>query len=52
MNLKGRYPTSNIEVYLHVSDAVSVAQLDARPTGDQEDAGTTPAGSAAFFRGD
>ena len=30
----------------------SVAQLDARPTGDQEVAGSTPAGSATFFRGD
>ena len=28
------------------------AQLDARPTGDQEAAGSTPAGSATFFRGD
>ena len=30
----------------------SVAQLDARLTGDQEVAGSTPAGSATFFRGD
>ena len=29
-----------------------VAQLDARPTGDQDVAGLTPAGSAAFFRRD
>ena len=29
-----------------------VAQLDARPTEDQEVAGLTPAGSAKFFRGD
>ena len=29
----------------------SVAQLDARPTVDQEVAGLTPAGSATFFRG-
>ena len=29
-----------------------MAQLDARPTGDQEVAGSTPAGSATFFRGD
>ena len=28
----------------------SVAQPDARPTGDQEVAGSTPAGSATFFR--
>ena len=26
--------------------------LDARQTGDQEAAGSTPAGSAKFFRGD
>ena len=32
--------------------SASVAQLDARPTGDQEVAGSTPAGSATFFRGD
>ena len=31
---------------------VSVAQMDARSTGDQEVAGSTPAGSATFFRGD
>ena len=30
----------------------SVAQLDARPTGDQEVAGSTPAGSAKLFLGD
>ena len=30
----------------------SVAQLDARPTGDQEVSGSTPAGSATFFLGD
>ena len=30
----------------------SVAQLDVRPTGDQEVAGSTLAGLAAFFRGD
>ena len=29
-----------------------VAKLDARPTGDQEVAGSTSAGSATFFRGD
>ena len=29
-----------------------VAQLDARLTGDQEVEGSTPAGSATFFRGD
>ena len=31
---------------------VSVAQLNARPTDDQEVAGLTPAASAPFFRGD
>ena len=34
------------------SDGASVAQLDARPTVDQEVVGSTPAGSATFFRGD
>ena len=29
-----------------------LAQLDAHPTGDQEVAGSTPAGSATFFHGD
>ena len=29
-----------------------VAYLDARSTSDQEDAGSTPAGSATFFRRD
>ena len=31
---------------------VSVAQLDGHPTGDQEVAGSNPAGSATFFHGD
>ena len=31
---------------------VSMAQLDARPTGDQEVAGSTPPRSATFIRGD
>ena len=30
----------------------SVAQLDARPTGDQEVEDSNPAGSATLFRGD
>ena len=30
----------------------SVAQLDSRPTGDQEVAGLTPARLATFFHGD
>ena len=29
-----------------------VPQLDTRPTGDQEVAGSTPGGSATFLRGD
>ena len=29
-------------------EVASVAKLDARPTGDQEVAGSTPAGSAKF----
>ena len=29
-----------------------MAQLDVRPTGDREVAGSTPAGLATFFRGD
>ena len=29
-----------------------MAELDARPTEDQKVAGSTPAGSATFFRGD
>ena len=28
-----------------------MAQFDARPTGDQEVAGSPPAGSVTFFRG-
>ena len=40
------------KVKYHNIRPASVAQLDARPTGDQEVAGSTPAGSATFFRGD
>ena len=29
-----------------------MAQMDMHPTGDQEAAGLTPAGSAIFFHGD
>ena len=36
---------------MSVSSPASVAQLDARPTGDQEIAGSTPAGSPTFFCG-
>ena len=32
--------------------SASVAQLDARPTGDQEVAGSIPAESATFFHGE
>ena len=35
-----------------LSNLASVAQLDACPTGYQEVAGWTPAGSATFFHGD
>ena len=31
---------------------ISLAQLDGHPTGDQEVAGSTPAGLATFFHGD
>ena len=38
---------------LHVMQVrpASVAQLDARPSGDQEVAGSAPASSATFFHG-
>ena len=35
-----------------MAEPASVAQLDPRPTGDQEVAGSTPAGSTTLFRGD
>ena len=36
---------------MHFLDTLAlVAQLDARPTGDQEVVGSTPAGLATFFR--
>ena len=38
--------------YQSVGNAGLSAQLDARPAGDQEVAGSTPAGWATFFRGD
>ena len=38
--------------FLPPVEPTSMAQLDARPIGDQESAGLTPAGSATFFRGD
>ena len=39
-------------VYVCVCNDIVVTQLDARPTGDQEVVGSTPAGSATFCRGD
>ena len=46
-------PRSYCIMYLpRMPKPASVAQLDARPTGDQKVAGSTPAGSATFFRGD
>ena len=45
-----RYLVSRCGLY-HLLPA-SVAQLDARPTGDQEVAGSTPTGLATFLRGD
>ena len=36
----------------HFMQLASMAQLDARLTGDQDFAGSTPARSATFFRGD
>ena len=36
----------------HNDKLASMAQLDARPTGDQEVAGSTPTGSATLFRVD
>ena len=42
-----------IHFHLHLVMALaSKAQLDARPTGDQEVVGLTPTGSATFFHGD
>ena len=37
---------------LKLGKTASMAQLDVRPTGDQEIAGSTPARSATFFSGD
>ena len=42
----------NLLLHVRVKMPASVAQLDARPTGDQEVASLTPAGSATFFRRD
>ena len=60
-NVLGNFPYFHIK---HIVDGTrknclskailmtSVAQLDARPTVDQEVAGSNPAGSATFFRKD
>ena len=37
---------------MYKTNRPSVAQLDARPSSDQEVAGSTPAGPATFFHGD
>ena len=37
---------------ISLKQPASVAQLDARPTGDQAVGGLTPTGSATFFCGD
>ena len=42
----------DIHVYYNSHWPALVARLDARPTGDQEVAGSTPAESAMFFCGD
>ena len=45
-------PAHDLEVKVMDLEPTSVAQLDAHPTGDQEVAGSSPAGSATFIRGD
>ena len=42
----------NADVFECKLKPASVAQLNARPTGDQEVAGSTSTESATFFRGD
>ena len=39
-------------IMLMLITVASVAQLDAHPSGNQEVAGSIPAGSVTFFRGD
>ena len=41
-----------VEHNIHMKTPASVAQLDARLTGDQEVAGSIPSGSVTFFLGD
>ena len=41
-----------LSIKVFIQNPASLTQLDERPTGDQEVAGSTPAGSATFFRGD
>ena len=50
---KGGYQDNIFLIYpqKHTLPA-SIAQLNARPTGDQEIGGSTPSGSATFFHGD
>ena len=38
-------------IFYKTAQKASVADLDTRPTDDQEVAGSTPLGSASFFRG-
>ena len=47
---KNYYKLSSVEILPSMS--TFVAQLDARPTGDQEVTSSTPAGSVTFYSGD
>ena len=51
LDRRGCLKASRQDVSVQIKPA-SVAQLDARPTGDQEVVGSTPAWSTAFFHGD
>ena len=46
------YENYKYRIYTKYWVPASVAQLDARPTGDQKVVGSIPAGLAIFFRGD
>ena len=46
------HPTPHPSSFSTEHSKALVAQLDALPTGDQEVAGLTPAGSATFIHGD
>ena len=52
-HLVGIFSVQNISTFIvcYMYLPALVAQLDAHPTGDQEVAGLTPAGSATFFGG-